>query len=62
MGVDGEALLDELLPEVSGFCKYVQGYESIVFWKFFLLKMCEYSDQYTLGGEDCSFNNNGNYR
>lgn len=28
MGTDGEALLDELLPEVSGFCKYIQGYES----------------------------------
>lgn len=27
MAVDGEALLDELLPEVSVFCKYVQGYE-----------------------------------
>ncbi|CAH3143074.1 unnamed protein product [Porites lobata] len=26
MGVDGEELLDELLPEVSGFCKYIQGY------------------------------------
>jgi len=26
MGTDGEALLDELLPEVSGFCKYIQGY------------------------------------
>lgn len=25
MGVDGEELLDELLPEVSGFCKYIQG-------------------------------------
>ena len=28
MAMDGEALLDELLPEVSGFCKYIQGYES----------------------------------
>lgn len=28
MGIDGEALLDELLPDVSGFCKYIQGYES----------------------------------
>jgi len=26
MGVDGEELLDELLPEVSGFCKYIQEY------------------------------------
>lgn len=26
MGVDGEELLDELLPEVSGFCKYIQGF------------------------------------
>ncbi|PFX25708.1 condensin complex subunit 3-like [Stylophora pistillata] len=26
MGVNGEALLDELLPEVSVFCKYIQGY------------------------------------
>lgn len=26
MGVDGEELLDELLPEVSGFCKYIQRY------------------------------------
>ncbi|XP_068710176.1 condensin complex subunit 3-like [Montipora foliosa] len=26
MGVDGEQLLDQLLPEVSGFCKYIQGY------------------------------------
>ena len=25
MGVDGEQLLDQLLPEVSGFCKYIQG-------------------------------------
>lgn len=27
MGMNGEALLDELLPEVSVFCKYIQGYE-----------------------------------
>ena len=27
IGVNGEALLDELLPEVSVFCKYIQGYE-----------------------------------
>lgn len=26
MGVDGEELLDELLPEVLAFCKYIQGY------------------------------------
>lgn len=26
MGVDGEQFLDELLPEVSGFCTYIQGY------------------------------------
>ncbi|XP_078359066.1 condensin complex subunit 3-like [Oculina patagonica] len=26
MGVDGEELLDDLLPEVSEFCKYIQGY------------------------------------
>lgn len=25
MGVDGEQFLDELLPEVSGFCMYIQG-------------------------------------
>lgn len=29
VGMDGEPLLDELLPEVSGFCKYIQGYESL---------------------------------
>ena len=27
-GVDGEELLDELLPEMSGFCDYIQGYKT----------------------------------
>ena len=25
IAIDGEALLDELLPDISGFCKYIQG-------------------------------------
>lgn len=41
MGVDGEELLDELLPEVSGFCKYIQGYAH--HRKFLLFFECYFS-------------------
>lgn len=41
MGVDGEELLDELLPEVSGFCKYIQGYAHQR--KFLLFFECYFS-------------------
>lgn len=29
LGVEGEELLDKLLPEVSGFCDYIQRYEQV---------------------------------